>query len=311
MPELWKFDCVVPEALHQIRADAVLAKLYPMYSRNQWIEWLRANLIHSNQTTLSPKNKLNQGTHIQGEVPIQTQQVCAKGEDIPLDIIFEDADLLVINKPAGLVVHPGAGQPDQTLMNALLHHQPSLESLPRAGIVHRLDKDTTGLMVIAKSQIAYLALIDMMQKREIQRCYYALVHGIIHCNSTISTFFGRSTKNRLKMSVRHSGKLAVTHYQVKEKFKQNTLLDVALETGRTHQIRVHLSHINHPIVGDRLYGKSCAPGKGLIAQALNDFPRQALHAYHLKFIHPINQNPLTFEAIVPDDFALLLESLRQ
>lgn len=311
MPELWKFECMVPEELHQMRADAILAKIYPMYSRNQWIEWLRADLIQTNQTPLSPKHKLNEGTPIYGEVPIQTQQVSAKGEDIPLNIIYEDDDLLVINKPAGLVVHPGAGQPNQTLMNALLHHQPSLETLPRAGIVHRLDKDTTGLMVIAKSQIAYLALVDMMQQRNIQRSYFALVHGIIHFNATISTHYGRSTKNRLKMSVRNSGKIAVTHYLVQEKFKQNTLLDVSLETGRTHQIRVHLSHINHPIVGDRLYGKSCAPGKGTIAQALNDFPRQALHAYHLKFIHPITQNPLTFEAVLPDDFALLLETLRQ
>ena len=196
-------------------------------------------------------------------------------------------------------------------MNGLLHHQQSLDILPRAGIVHRLDKDTTGLMVIAKTPLCYQILIQMMQERQIKRQYYALVHGLVRANGTISTPFGRHPQNRLKMSVRPTGKMAVTHYKVAEKFSQNTLMDITLETGRTHQIRVHFQHLGYPIVGDPLYGKTRAPGKSSISEALNQFPRQALHAYELSFMHPIEQKPLTFSAILPDDFATLLENIRK
>lgn len=311
MPEMWTFTCEVPEECHQLRADAILAKLFPAYSRNQWIQWLRDKAIASNGQTLSPKNKLNAHQVITGSITIESQYVEAVAEDIPLNIVYEDDYLIVINKPAGLVVHPGAGQPNQTLMNGLLHHQQSLDILPRAGIVHRLDKDTTGLMVIAKTPLCYQTLIQMMQERQIKRKYFALVHGLVRANGTISTPFGRHPQNRLKMSVRPTGKMAVTHYKVAEKFSQNTLMDITLETGRTHQIRVHLQHLGYPIVGDPLYGKTRAPGKSSISEALNQFPRQALHAYELSFMHPIEQKPLTFSAILPDDFATLLENIRK
>jgi 23S rRNA pseudouridine1911/1915/1917 synthase len=306
MSEIWQFEITVPEELHLKRADVVLAILFSDYSRNQWIEWLRNGTIHCEQQVLSPKLKLQVGQLITGQVEIKQTHTFASPEDIALDIVFEDQDLLIINKPVGLVVHPGAGQPAHTLMNALLFHQQSLEQLPRAGIVHRLDKDTTGLMVIAKTSIAYQRLVDMMQKREIHRRYIALVHGVMRCNGTVSTFYGRHPQNRLKMAVRPTGKTAVTHYTIDKIFHQNTLLDVELETGRTHQIRVHLSHIGHPIVGDQLYGKTRAPGNNKISEALNLFKRQALHAYQLKFMHPILEKPLTFEANLPDDFASLL-----
>ena len=311
MHEAWDFNCEVPEELHLFRADAILAKLYPQYSRNQWIQWMKAGLIQSSGAVLSPKHKLQAHQMIQGRVDIYTQQVVAKAQDIPIDIIFEDEHLMIINKPHGLVVHPGAGQPEDTLMNALLHYQPHLEILPRAGIVHRLDKDTSGLLVIAKTHETHQALIQMMQERQIQRHYFALVHGVVRSSATISTFYGRHPQNRLKMAVRPQGKSAITHYQIQERFKQNTLLNVSLETGRTHQIRVHLQYIGYPIVGDSLYGKARAPGKGPVTDALNAFPRQALHAHQLNFMHPITQKPLTFDAILPDDFAHLLQIIRE
>jgi 23S rRNA pseudouridine1911/1915/1917 synthase len=311
MPENWKFSCEVPQEFDGLRADAILAKLHPQYSRNQWISWMKEGLIYSSGSILSPKTKLKAHQLIEGSVDLWTQQITAKAQDIPLNIMFEDEHLLIINKPQGLVVHPGAGQPEDTLMNALLNHQSSLEILPRAGIVHRLDKDTTGLMVIAKSHLSYQALIQMMQERQIERRYFALVHGIIRSGGTISTCYGRHPKNRLKMAVRPQGKIATTHYLIEEKFTQNTLLNIKLETGRTHQIRVHLQHLGYPIVGDPLYGKARAPGKGPITDALNSFPRQALHAHQLNFIHPIEQKPLTFDAILPDDFSHLLSILRE
>lgn len=309
MPEIWSFSFEVPEDCHQLRADAILAKAYPSYSRNQWIQWLRDKKIQSSGQILSPKNKLNIGQIITGIITLEVSQIEAKAENIPLNIVYEDSYLLVINKPAGLVVHPGAGQPSQTLMNALLHHQQSLETLPRAGIVHRLDKETTGLMVIAKTPLCYQSLIQMMQARDIKRHYLALVHGLVRTSGTISTPFGRHPQNRLKMAVRPTGKIATTHYKIAKKFSQNTLLDVSLETGRTHQIRVHMQHLGFPIVGDPLYGKNKAPGKGPITETLNQFSRQALHAYELSFIHPIDQKPLTFSAVLPDDFATLLKNI--
>lgn len=309
MPEEWSFCQTIPPELEGLRVDAGLAKLYPNYSRNQWIEWLKQGKIHTHGKILSPKNKVQVGQMIEGTVIINTPQSDHLAQAIPLNIIYEDDAIVIIDKPAGLVVHPGAGQSQSTLLNGLLHHDPQLNAIPRAGIVHRLDKDTTGLMVVAKTITAYLQLIAMMQARQIERHYLALVHGIVPLGGKISTFFGRHPQNRLKMAVRPQGKLATTHYKVKQQFKQNTLLDIQLETGRTHQIRVHLSHIGHPIVGDKLYGKTRAPGHGPLPQILNAFPRQALHAYELHFIHPITNKSLTFTSNIPDDFSSLLKNL--
>jgi 23S rRNA pseudouridine1911/1915/1917 synthase len=304
-------DVIVPEELHQHRADVVMAKLFPEFSRNQWIDWLKDGLISCQNKPLIPKQKLNAQSQVTGEIPLDTVHTEAVAQDIPLSIVYEDDDLIVVNKPAGLVVHPGAGQSDSTLMNALLFHHQFLETLPRAGIIHRLDKDTSGLLIIAKNSASYQTLVQMMANREIDRQYLALVHGCMISGGTIETFYGRHPKQRLKMAVRASGRIAITHYLVAESFHQNTLLKVKLETGRTHQIRVHLSHKGFPIVGDPLYGKNRAPGNGPASIALNQFPRQALHAAFLNFIHPITQKPLTFHANLPDDFALLLSVLRE
>ncbi|NBX85087.1 MAG: RluA family pseudouridine synthase [Gammaproteobacteria bacterium] len=310
MPNARILECTVPEELHDSRADVILAKQFPEYSRNQWIQWLREGRATVNEQTLIPKNKLQAHQIIQVKIPELIINTEAQAQDIPLDIIYEDEEILILDKPTGLVVHPGAGQSDNTLMNALLFHDAKLEQLPRAGIVHRLDKETTGLMVVAKTSVAHQALVHAMQEREIRRYYYALVHGVISASGKISTFYGRHPQNRLKMAVRPMGKTAVTHYKVVERFSQNTFVDVQLETGRTHQIRVHMQHLGYPLVGDPLYGKARAPGKGPVSDALNAFPRQALHAYQLELLHPTSQKPLTFSSQIPDDFAYLLEILR-
>lgn len=306
MSRFFEISFSVPVAYHGLRVDSLLAKCYPEYSRNQWIEWLKAGLIFHQGKALSPKNKCFANQYIEGQVPINTPQTEAIAQNIPLDIVYEDEHLLVINKPAGLTVHPGAGQKDMTLMNALLHHQEDLSTLPRAGIVHRLDKDTTGLMVIAKTNACYQALIQMMQNREIQREYLALVHGQVISGGHIHTHFGRHPKQRLKMAVLKQGREAITDYQIEQALKDFTLLRIRLETGRTHQIRVHLQHIGYPIVGDKLYGKNCAKTSKEVALIINSFPRQALHAFSLKFTHPITQQALIFTAEIPNDLASLL-----
>jgi 23S rRNA pseudouridine1911/1915/1917 synthase len=310
MPNARILEFVVPEDFNDLRADVVLAKQFPEYSRNQWIQWLREGRVTANTQPIIPKNKLQAHQLIQVQIPELIINTEAQAQEIPLDIIYEDEDILIINKPAGLVVHPGAGQSDNTLMNALLYHDAKLEQLPRAGIVHRLDKQTTGLMVVAKTSVSHQALVHAMQERHIRRFYYAVVHGVITASGKISTFYGRHPQNRLKMAVRPMGKTAVTHYKVIERFSQNTFVDVQLETGRTHQIRVHMQHLGHPLVGDPLYGKARAPGKGPVSDALNAFFRQALHAYQLELIHPTSQKSLTFTSQIPDDFAYLLEILR-
>jgi 23S rRNA pseudouridine1911/1915/1917 synthase len=310
MPDCFEFRFEIPQTLDGLRIDTILAKLYPEYSRNQWIVWLKKGLIYHEQLALNPKNKLKAHLIVHGKVPIDVAHSHDIAQDIPIDIVYEDEHFMVINKASGLVVHPGAGQKDQTLLNALLFHHPELKILPRAGIVHRLDKDTTGLMVIAKTPLCYQRLVQAMANREIKRVYLALVHGQMTGGASIRTQFGRHPKNRLKMAVLTHGKEAVTHYQIEERFSQNTLLRVQLETGRTHQIRVHLSYQGFPIVGDPLYGKARAPGKGPMTDALNKFPRQALHAMELNLIHPITEKPLTFTANIPDDFALLIHILQ-
>lgn len=311
MPNEKMIQCQVPEDCHLLRADVIVAKLFPEYSRSQWTQWIREGRVLCEQAAILPKNKLLAHQQLSLHIPEQIIHTEAQAEDIPLSIIYEDDEILIVDKPVGLVVHPGAGQAANTLMNALLFHSPQLCQLPRAGIVHRLDKDTSGLMVIAKTAFSHQALVHAMQERQISRHYYAIVHGVIASSGKITTFYGRHPQNRLKMSVRPAGKTAVTHYKVLERFAQNTWVDVQLETGRTHQIRVHMQHLGYPMVGDSLYGKARAPGKGPVTDALNAFPRQALHAYELQLIHPKSQKSLTFTSKIPDDFAYLLEILRQ
>lgn len=304
----------VPSTLHGQRVDVVLAQLMPDYSRSQLSQWLKQGLIQVNHQTLKPKDKVATGdviTFSEQCFSLSQANLNAEPEAIPLDIIYEDDYLLIVNKPAGLVVHPGAGNFQHTLVNALLYHAPQLQELPRAGIVHRLDKETTGSLLVGKTLPIYTKLVKQMQSRDIQRCYLTLVHGHIIAGGEIDTHYGRHPKNRLKMAVLRQGKQAITHYTVNKHYSNFTLLDVQLLTGRTHQIRVHMAHIHHPVVGDPLYGKQTFPA-GLdqeLRQSLHDFKRQALHAATLSFIHPHHNKLLTVAAPLPDDFKHLLMQL--
>jgi len=242
-------------------------------------------------------------------------EVSSEPEAIALEIVHEDEYLLVLNKPAGLVVHPGAGNPAGTLLNALLHHDPKLAELPRGGIVHRLDKDTSGLMVVAKTLPACTALVDLLSRHEVERQYEAVVLGTMVSGGTVDAAIGRHMGDRLRQSVRdeEDGKHAVTHYRLRERFRAHSLLQCQLETGRTHQIRVHMAHINHPLLGDPLYGGGLKLPKGaspeLIA-TLRGFRRQALHAERLSFVHPVTEEALSFIVERPADQLALIEALR-
>ena len=306
----------VPEALSGQRIDVILAKLLPQYSRSQLSSWLKLGLITVNGKPIKPKEKVLAESII--EIPENwpenqgANQTCL-AEDIPLNVIYEDPHLIIINKPAGLVVHPGAGNKEHTLVNALLHHAPELNELPRAGIIHRLDKDTTGLLVIAKTLPAYTNLVRQMQAREIKRHYLGLVLGHVISGGTIDTLYGRHPHNRLKMTVGVGKRQAITHYRVSQHYqKYFTLLNITLETGRTHQIRVHMQHINHPILGDPLYGKRPLIPAELPQELHNQllsFNRQALHAKILTLTHPESHETLTFTAELPDDLQTILTTL--
>ena len=303
----------VPEELAGLRLDQALAKMFPDYSRSRLKEWLLAGSITVDSGLTKPKEAVSGGEIVTLE-PQPEAVVVARPEPIALDVVFEDDDLLVINKPAGLVVHPGAGNPGGTLMNGLLHHAPSLEEIPRAGIIHRIDKDTTGLLLVAKSLPAHTALVRALADRDISRRYVAVCYGVLTGGGTIDAPIGRHPVDRKRMSIQQNGKPAVTHYTVRERFAAFTLVDVRLETGRTHQIRVHFAHRRHALVGDPVYGGRLALPKGAseeLIQTLRGFKRQALHAAKLGFAHPVSGEALEFEAPLPDDFAHLLDVLRR
>lgn len=296
-----------------LRMDQVLAELFPDYSRSRIKEWIVAGGVQVNGLIVEkPRTKLmgNEEVVITGTIEVQTNH---QAQEIDLDIVYEDDDILVLNKPAGIVVHPGAGNHDSTLLNALLNHCPGIDVVPRAGIVHRLDKDTTGLMVVAKTIPAHTHLVAELQEREISREYEAIVNGTLVAGGTVDAAIGRHQTKRTSMAVRHDGKPAVTHYRLIEKFADFTHLRLKLESGRTHQIRVHMSHIRHPLVGDPLYGGRTRLPKGaseeLIAM-LRGFSRQALHAVQLGLFHPTTSEWMVWQAPLPDDFVALRDSLK-
>lgn len=302
----------IPETSENERLDQALAKLLPEYSRTQIKEWIENGSAKLNGEAVKAKTKVRAGDVVAIIAELKAQPAW-EAQSIPLNIIHEDEDIIIINKPAGLVVHPGAGNTNSTLLNALLHHAPLLGELPRAGILHRLDKDTSGLLVIAKTAPSYRQLNTMLKNREISREYRAIVYGALISGKTVDAPIGRHPLQRKKMAVNDDGKPAITHYRIGEKFRHHTLLNVKLETGRTHQIRVHLSHSKHPIVGDVLYGGRVQLSKNMsdeLITCLRQFKRQALHAFRLGFIHPTKNEHMEWEAPIPDDMLALLALLR-
>jgi 23S rRNA pseudouridine1911/1915/1917 synthase len=303
----------VPDAAAGRRFDAVLAELFPEFSRSRLADWIKAGQARLDGREARPRDPVRGGEAVTLEV-VLAPQTDAAPEDIALDIVHEDEAVFVIDKPAGLVVHPGAGNPAGTLVNALLHRDPALAALPRAGIVHRLDKDTSGVMVVARTLPAHTALVAQLSAREVHRQYLAIVVGPLVAGGTASAAIDRHPRDRLRMAVRDDGREAVTHYRLRERFRAHTALECRLETGRTHQIRVHMAHLRHPIVGDPLYGGPLKLPRGAtpeLLEALRGFRRQALHAEVLEFIHPITGEPLRCSAPVPADMQQLLRALRE
>lgn len=294
------------------RLDQVLAGLLPDYSRSRLQQWIEAGLVLVNGKQPRTRDRVLGGEKVQLFPPEEAESDCLP-EAIDLNLLYEDEDLLVIDKPAGLVVHPAAGNADGTLQNALLHFDASLAALPRAGIVHRLDKDTSGLLVVARSLLAHRVLVERLERREIEREYRAICQGILLSGGQVDAPIGRHPTQRTRMAVTPQGKPARTNYQVLERFRAHTLLAVRLESGRTHQIRVHLAHIRYPLLGDPVYGGRLKLPKGAgepLNQALRSFPRQALHAHRLALAHPRSGDWLEWTSPLPADMEQLLEVLR-
>ena len=312
MSETTEFTDVVPAAHAGLRLDQALAEMYPQFSRSRLKQWIEGGLVEVDGLTLRPKDKVAGGERIRLRAVVEPDERVAP-EPIPLTIVHEDEHVIVIDKPAGLVVHPGAGNPAGTLQNALLHHRPALAELPRAGIVHRLDKDTTGLMVVAASLEAHAELVRQLDQRSVRREYRAVCQGVLTAGGTIDAPIARHRTDRLRMAVRDDGRPARTHYRVVERFRAHTDVLVRLETGRTHQIRVHFAHRRNPLVGDPVYGGRLRlpPGCGeALAGTLRRFRRQALHAARLEFVHPGTGESAGFEAPLPADHEALLAALR-
>lgn len=295
------------------RLDVVLAELFPEYSRSRLKLWIEQGQVLVDGGTAKPKYRIAGDEQLQLSVQsIESEQACAP-EDIPLDIIYQDDAIIVINKPADFVVHPAAGHYSGTMQNALLHFDESLAAIPRAGIVHRLDKDTTGLMVVARNLSSHKYLVDQIQKHEVIREYQAVVFGVMTGGGMVDQPIGRHPRDRIKMAVRENGREAVTHYRLLKRFREHSHIKVQLETGRTHQIRVHMSYLHHPIVGDPVYaGRHRVPAGAQqeLLDYLQAFKRQALHAWRLSFVHPESAKDVSFEAPLPDDMQRLIDLLQ-
>lgn len=313
MADEFELNTTVPELMAGQRLDRVLATLFSDYSRARIQQWIKDNRVLVNGVVLRPRDKVYGGESVQIKTVIESQGEW-EAEAIPLDVIYEDEHLLIINKQAGLVVHPAIGNRSGTLVNALLHYAPELGLVPRAGVVHRLDKDTSGLLIIARTLVAHKALTDMMQRREIKREYAAIAQGVMTAGRTIDAPIGRHPQQRLRMAVVNNGRHAVTHYRVLERFRAHTFIRVQLETGRTHQIRVHMAHIHYPLLGDPVYGgrlrvpPACTEA---LSELLHRFRRQALHAERLALVHPFTNEEMEWQAGLPDDMLELLDVLRQ
>jgi 23S rRNA pseudouridine1911/1915/1917 synthase len=294
-------SATVPREMGGLRLDQALARLFGQYSRNRLQTWLEQGHITVDGKRLSSRHAVTGGERVV-LAPPQAPDAAPRAQRMPLKIAYEDADLIVIDKPVGLVVHPGAGQPDRTLMNGLLAHAPALAGVPRAGIVHRLDKDTSGLLVVAKTVPAQTSLVEQLASRTVRRTYLALVQGDPPASGVIDAPLGRDPRARTRMAVTHRGKESRTTYRVVERFGRAALLECQLDTGRTHQIRVHFQHIRHPLIGDTVYRRGTRHGLA--------FPRQALHAAELSLVHPSSGKTMTWRSPLPRDMKKLLDELR-
>ena len=311
MNELIQIDTVIPEEMSGKRLDQALAKLLPEHSRARLQGWIRDGYVLIDKKLMRPRDKIQGGEQVEIQAEIEVQ-ISASPENIPLQIVFEDEYLIIINKPAGLIVHPGAGNPQHTLMNALLHHDQKFEQVPRAGIVHRLDKGTSGLLVIARTPQSHTSLVKQLQTRDMHREYVTIVSGTMTAGGTIDQPIGRHPKHRTRMAIVKNGRTAITHYRIIRKYRHHTQLQVNLETGRTHQIRVHMTWHHHPIIGDPVYGTKKQLVKGMdsnLANIVTAFPRQALHARAIQLLHPHSDELMTWEAPIPEDITALIDSL--
>ena len=313
-PEFQEIEFEIAPKMAGFRLDRVLAQLLPEQSRSRIKQWIQGGSVLVGAQASRPSTLVNAGDRIRVRIPDNPAPGRVEAEFIPLNIVFEDRDCLVIDKPVGLVVHPGAGNPTHTLQNALLGHDPTLEAIPRAGIIHRLDKDTSGLLVIARTPEAHTLLSRQLLVRSVSREYEAVCVGVMTGGGSIDKPIGRHRSDRVRMAIRQDGREAVTHYRVLQRFRGHTLTRVQLETGRTHQIRLHLSHLGYPIVGDPVYGGRLGLPRGASAElsaALRGFKRQALHAAHLAFDHPRTGKRSSFSSPLPADLASLIQVLRE
>lgn len=302
----------VPESLALERLDYAAAILFPQYSRSKLQSWIRSGELSLNGERRRQKDKVAGGETI--AIEAESEAFGHEAEDIGLNVLYEDEALVIINKPAGLVVHPGAGIPAGTLLNALLHHYPQLDALPRAGIVHRLDKNTSGILVVAKTLESQTDLVRQLQARTVRRVYEAVVYGRVERDGMVDAAIDRHPVNRVRMAVRDGGREAVTRFWVRRRYTAHSHLELSLETGRTHQIRVHMQHIRHPLVGDPAYGgtyRMPASASDVLKQMLKSFPRQALHARRLELKHPVSGEKVACEAPLADDIQALLTQLER
>ncbi|WP_348759919.1 23S rRNA pseudouridine(1911/1915/1917) synthase RluD [Candidatus Methylocalor cossyra] len=302
----------IPMALAGQRLDRALSAVFPDFTRSRLQDWIKGGAAMVDGMVLPPKHRILGGERVVLRAEVESK-AAVQGEAIPLAIVYEDASLLVVDKPPGLVVHPAAGHRDGTLQNALLHHAPQLAGLPRGGLVHRIDKDTSGLLMVAKTLEAHKGLVEQLQARTVHREYLALVQGAMTAGGTVDAPIARHPVDRKRFAVREGGRPAVTHFRVVERFPHHTLVRLKLETGRTHQIRVHMAHLRHPLVGDPVYGGRPRPPAGVspaLGAALRGFGRQALHAAALGVVHPETGDYCQWQSPVPEDFAALLAALR-
>jgi 23S rRNA pseudouridine1911/1915/1917 synthase len=308
-----KLKIIIPERMTGERIDAAIARMLPEYSRSKISTWIKAGDVLINQHKFKPKDR-SKGDEIVEVNLKQNENIRWIAEDIPLEVVFEDDDIIIINKPVGLVTHPGAGNWKGTLANGLLSYDPELFKLDRAGIVHRLDKNTSGLMVVARSERAQKNLVEQLQTHTVSREYSAIVYGHMISGGSVDEPIGRDSRDRIKQAVTESGKHALTHYRVIDRFAHHTHVKAILETGRTHQIRVHLSHIGYSLIGDPMYGgKIRFPKKAdeALKDALKGFKRQALHAKKLTIVHPVSGETMSWKAPLPDDMLALLDVLSE